>query len=338
MIQRRVYKMEAGSIDNLKIQTEDLPSPQGTEVQIAIKAIGLNFADLYSIWGMYKAAPKHDFIPGLEYAGVVHAMGPDVRNLKIGDCIMGITRFGAYTDYLNIDAQYVTLIPDTWNMDEGAGFLVQAITAYYALVELAHVKTGEGVLIHSAAGGVGIQANRIAKKLGAYTIGSVGNTSKVDLLKRERYDAWVVRSDNFRQDLAKALKDQPLNIVLECIGGKILMVGFQTLAPEGRMIIYGNASFTTQGDKPNKLKMLMRYLRRPKIDPLLLPNSNKSVIGFNLIWLYHQTERFGRVVNELMAMHLPAPIVGATFEFDKLPDAIRALQSGKTTGKVVVKV
>lgn len=330
--------MEAGSIEQLKIQTEDLASPQPNEVQIAVRAIGLNFADLYSIWGMYKAAPKHDFIPGLEYAGTIHAIGSEVTGLNIGDRVMGVTRFGAYTDYLNIDAQYVTPIPDAWSMEEGAGFLVQAITAYYALVELAHARPGEGVLIHSAAGGVGIQANRIAKKLGAYTIGSVGNTSKVDLLKREGYDAWVVRSDNFKRDLTEALKGHSLNIVLECIGGKILMDGFQTLAPEGRMIIYGNASFTTQGDKPNKLKMLMRYIRRPKIDPLLLPNSNKSVIGFNLIWLYHQSARFGRVVNELMEMNLPAPIVGATYDFEKLPDAIRALQSGKTTGKVVVCV
>lgn len=329
--------MQAGNIDNLQISEESLNAPSENEVQVQVHFIGLNFADLYSIWGMYKAAPKTDFIPGLEYTGIIQAIGSQVQKWKVGDQVMGVTRFGAYVDRLNIDARYVIAIPDGWTMAEGAGFLVQALTAYYALVELARVKAGENVLIHSAAGGVGIQANRIAKKLGLFTIGSVGNDSKTELLKREGYDRVIVRSDNFRNDLKSALGERGLNVVLECIGGKILMDGFTTLAPEGRMIIYGNASFTTHGSKPNKLKMLMRYVRRPKLDPLLLPNSNKAVMGFNLIWLYHQAEKFERVVRELTDMHLPPPHVGATFDFEKLPEAIRALQSGKTVGKVVVR-
>jgi len=330
--------MQAGSISNLKIQKETLSPPEASEVQISVHAIGLNFADLYSIWGMYKAAPKVDFVPGLEYAGIITAVGEHVQQWKPGDRVMGVTRFGAYTDTLNIDANYVTPIPEQWSLEEGAGFLVQAITAYYALVDLARLQAGENVLIHSAAGGVGLNANRIAKKLGAFTIGSVGSAAKVELLKKEGYDACIVRSKHFGAELQQALGDRPLNIVLECIGGHILMDGFRALAPEGRMIIYGNASFTTQGNTPNKFKMLARYLRRPKLDPLLLPNSNKAVMGFNLIWLYHHTEKFSRVVNELMNLNLPAPHIGEVFGFDALPDAIRALQSGRTMGKVVVRV
>ena len=98
------------------------------------------------------------------------------------------------------------------------------------------------------------------------------------------------------------------------------------------------ASFTTPGDRPNKLKMMMRYLKRPKIDPLLLPNSNKSVIGFNLIWLYAQIEKFEEILSALEELKLPAPIIGESYPFDKLPDAIRKLQSGMTVGKVVVEV
>lgn len=335
---RSIYRIQAGNIDHLVVSRESLDDPGPGEVQIAVHAIGLNFADLYSIWGMYKAAPKTDFVPGLEYAGVIVKVGAEVTGWKTGDKIMGVTRFGAYTDTLNIDARYIIGLPDGWSMDEGASFLVQAITAYYALIDLGRMQPGETVLIHSAAGGVGIQANRIAKKLGGFTIGSVGSDTKTDLLRKEGYDGWIVRSENFLQDLERTLNERPLNIVMECIGGSILRDGFKTLAPEGRMIIYGNASFTTHGSKPNKFKMLLRYLRRPKIDPLLLPNSNKSVMGFNLIWLYHQTNKFKRVVDELMVLQLPAPHVGAEFPFDKLQDAVRALQSGRTTGKVVVQI
>ncbi len=338
MITRRVYKINAGDIANLVISRDALPPPGPEEVQVAVQYIGLNFADLYAIWGLYKAAPKTDLIPGLEYAGVVQAVGDAVGEWKTGDKVMGITRFGAYTDVLNIDHNYIVPLPEGWNGEQGAAFLVHALTAYYGLIELARLQPGENVLIHSAAGGVGIQANRIAKKHGAFTIGSVGNASKIDMLRSEGYDAWIVRSDRFKAELVEALGGRPLNVVMECIGGKILMDGFRTLAAEGRMIVYGSASFTTHGSKPNKLKMLVHYLRRPKIDPLLLPNSNKSVMGFNLIWLYHQVDRFHRIVGELMAMELPPPNIGAVYDFDKLQDAVRALQSGKTTGKVVVKV
>ena len=251
---------------------------------------------------------------------------------------MGITRFGAYTDAINIDARYLVPIPQDWSFAEGASFLVQALTAYYGMVDLGRLQKGETVLVHSAAGGVGIQANRIAKKFDAYTIGTIGSAHKEEVLKSEGYDAWIVRSNNFRQDLRNALGDRRLDIIMECIGGKIMMDSFKELGLMGRMIKYGSASFTSPGDKPNKLKMIFQYLKRPKIDPLRLPNSNKSIIGFNLIWLYAEIEKYDRVVRELQELDLPAPIVGERFAFEALPDAVRKLQSGMTVGKVVVEV
>ncbi|RLD21685.1 MAG: zinc-binding dehydrogenase [Bacteroidetes bacterium] len=335
---RRTYRMDPGSIANLRIREEELEDPKAGEVQVAVKAIGLNFADLFTVWGMYKAAPSKDFIPGLEYSGVVSKVGPGANYLREGDRVMGITRFGAYVDTLNIDARYVVKLREKWSFTDGASFLVQALTAYYGMVDLGRLQKGETVLIHSAAGGVGLQANRIAKRFDAYTIGSIGSSHKIDTLKSEGFDDWIVRSKNFAHDLRNTLGDRRLDIVMECIGGSVLMDGIKQLGVQGRMIVYGSASFTTPGDRPNKLKMMMRYLRRPKIDPLLLPNSNKSVIGFNLIWLYAQIEKFEEILNALEEMQLPAPIIGERYTFDKLPDAIRKLQSGMTIGKVVVEL
>src|SRR5690606_7221416 len=134
--------------------------------------------------------------------------------------------FGANTDLLSNDERYIGELPDGWEMEDGAGLLEQAITAYCARVVVGRMPEREAVLIHAAAGGVGLQANRIAKQLGAYTIGSVGSPAKVELLRDEGYDAWIVRSAGFRKDLERALNGRPLNIVLECIGGHILMDGF----------------------------------------------------------------------------------------------------------------
>ncbi len=330
--------MDPGSIANMKVREEELSDPQAGEVQVAIKAIGLNFADLFTVWGMYKAAPSKDFIPGLEYCGVVSKVGPGANYLREGDRVMGITRFGAYVDTLNIDARYVVKIREEWSFTQGAAFLVQALTAYYGMVDLGRLQKGETVLIHSAAGGVGLQANRIAKRFDAYTIGSVGSSHKIDTLKAEGFDNWIVRSKSFADDLKNTLGDRRLDIIMECIGGHILMDGIKQLGVQGRMIVYGSASFTTPGDRPNKLKMMIRYLRRPKIDPLLLPNSNKSVIGFNLIWLYAQIEKFEEILHALEDLALPAPIIGEVYSFEALPDAIRKLQSGMTIGKVVVEI
>lgn len=251
---------------------------------------------------------------------------------------MGVTRFGAYASHLNIDARYVIPLPAGWSYEEGSAYLVQVLTAYYGLKQLGAIQHGQTVLIHSAAGGVGIWANRIAKQYEAYTIGSVGSPHKLDFLRQEGYDGGIVRSQNFKKDLENALDGRELHLIMECIGGKILEQGYEILAPQGRMIVYGSARYGSVGNRPNYLKLLYYYLTRPKIDPQKMPEHNKSVMGFNLIWLYHRAELMHQLLGELSQLNLGKPHVGHTFEFQELKDAILKFQTGKTIGKVVVKV
>jgi len=340
MMNRKAWRMipKSGSIDNLKLVEEELPSPGDNEVTVKIKAIGLNFADVFTIFGLYQAAPKGSFVPGLEYSGIIKDVGPGVKNRKAGDKVMGISRFGAYTTHLNIEEDYVIPIPDDWSFEDGAAYLVQALTAYYALVKLGNIQKGYTVLIHSAAGGVGILANRIAKKFDAYTIGTVSSDKKIDLLKQEGYDDVIVRSKDFRSQLEGALGDRPLNIVMDSIGGKIFSASFRLLASEGRIIVYGSARYASPGKKPNIVKLLRNYYTRPKVDPQGLVNWNKSLMGFNLIYLYNKKGVLGETLNELDALDIGKQVVGHTYSFENLKDAITIFQSGQTTGKVVVQV
>ncbi|MCK5705253.1 MAG: alcohol dehydrogenase catalytic domain-containing protein, partial [Cyclobacteriaceae bacterium] len=172
-MQRKSWRMvpKAGSINNLKLVNEPINDTAPNEVQIEVKAIGFNFADIFAMFGLYGATPTGSFIPGLEFSGVIAKTGKDAKGLKVGDMVMGVTRFGGYTSHLNIDPKYVIPVPVTWNFEEGAAYLVQVLTAYYALIELGNIKKGATVLVQSAAGGVGIWANRIAKLFDAYTIG-----------------------------------------------------------------------------------------------------------------------------------------------------------------------
>ena len=339
MQERQVYRMpKAGSIKSLELRNEALGSPAAEEVRVKVKAIGLNFADIFAMQGLYSATPKGSFIPGLEFSGEVTAVGEMAGSWKVGDRVMGATKFGGYVTALHLDHRYLIPLPEGWSFEEGAGFLVQGLTAYYALLELGNLQEGMTVLIHSAAGGVGLLANRICKKMGAFTIGSVGRPDKIDFLtKEEQYDRVILREEHFPEKLKEALGERPLQLIMECIGGKVLQQGWEVMAPMGRMVVYGNASFTSHTAKPNYPKLLWKYLRRPKIDPLKLPGENKSLMGFNLIHLYERTELMHQMLERLQALQLKPPYIGHIFPFEAIQEAIRLFQQGKTVGKVVVK-
>jgi len=327
-----------GSLRRLHLVEEEAPPPGDTEVAIEVKAIGLNFADVFTILGLYRAAPRTNCVPGIEFSGVVVAVGSEVKDIRVNDRVMGSIRFGAYTTRLTIDHRYVIRIPEGWSFEEGASFIVQALTAYYALVSLGNIQKGQTVLIHSAAGGVGLYANRIAKRFSAFTIGTVGNASKIPLLKREGCDRIIVRSPEFRRDLFAALGDRSLDLVLDAVGGRTQKVSFDALGATGRLVAYGLSEFASHIATPNYFRLAWKFLGIPRYHTLRLIEFNKSVLGFNLIWLYDRVELWRSLLATIGGMGLERPHVGSVYPFPQLKDAIRLLQSGKTTGKVVVSV
>jgi NADPH:quinone reductase-like Zn-dependent oxidoreductase len=316
---------------------EDLAPPQDNEVTVEVRAIGLNFADVFTVLGLYRAAPRTDCVPGIEFSGVVVRCGAHVSGFPVGSRVMGSIRFGAYTTHLNIDQRYVMAIPQEWTFEEGASFIVQALTAYYALVPLGNLKAHQTVLIHSAVGGVGIYANRIAKRLSAFTIGTVGSPSKLPLAREEGYDAVIVRRRSFPRDLRAALDGRPLELVLDAIGGRIQRQSFDALAETGRIVAYGLSEFGSRRPTPNYAMLAWRYIRLPRYHSLSLIEWNRSILGFNLIWLYDRVDVLRAMLNEIQALQLPKPRIGAIYPFGQMKEAFRTFQSGTTTGKVVVQ-
>jgi alcohol dehydrogenase len=328
---------KTGSLLNIKLNQSEIPAPGKGKVVIAVKSVGLNYADLFAIMGLYSATPKVPFTPGLEFSGEV--LDSDSDRFAKGQRVMGVTRFGGYDSHIAADPDYLFPLPGGWSFEEGAAFPVQTFTAYYALRTLGDLKQNQTVLIHSAAGGVGLQANRIAKKFNAFTIGVVGNEGKVSLCNREGFDRTIVRSKNFKDDLQRALDGRPLNLVLETTGGKYFYDSYNTMAPMGRLIAYGSAQFTPSSHRPNYITLLFKFLFRPRVDPLTMIKSNKSVMAFNLIWIYEQKELMREMLREIEMLKLPAPIVGHRFDFStQMADAISLFKSGATTGKVVLNV
>jgi alcohol dehydrogenase len=296
----------------------------------------LNFADIFAIFGIYSATPPTPFTPGLEFSGTVIGIGKGKSRFRIGDRVMGATRFGGYSSHIVQKEEYLFLIPKKWSFEVGAAFPVQALTAFYALYPLGNCKTGDVVLIQSAAGGVGLLANQFAKRSGAITIGSVSSRDKIPILEENGYDHSIIRSKHFREEMHSILDGRALNLVLECVGGSVFRDCYELLSPMGRLITYGSANFTPSTTTINYLSTAFRYITRPKIDPLRMISDNKSVMGFNLIWLWNNIDILAGYMKEIMNTKPNPQKVGLVMQWNELHNALNIFRSGKTVGKVVI--
>ena len=336
---RMVWRTQkAGAISNLKLLDEALDALDPEKIRIEVKSVGLNFADIFALTGLYSATPEGSFIPGLEFSGVIAEVGTAAETtLAVGDRVYGCIRFGGYASVVDVPPQHCRKIPEGWSFAQAAAFPAQSLTAYYALTALGAVKPGQVVLIQSAAGGVGLQAMAMVKELGAVPIGTVSSESKRKFLAEKGFNEVIARGKDFSAQLQQQLAGRPLHLVLDGIGGKIQQQSFETLAPTGRMIVFGAAEFTP-GDKPNWLKAAWLYLKRPRYDVMDMISSNKSVLAFNLIWLWQEQALFDSLLEGCAALGLPAPHVGHAFAFTQAHDAIALLRSGQSIGKVVLNV
>lgn len=336
---RRAWRIaKAGAISDLKLVEEPLGVLDPASIRIQVKSVGLNFADIFALTGLYSATPKGSFVPGLEFAGIVTEVGAAANtHLNAGDRVYGCTRFGGYADCLDVLPHHCRKMPADWRFAEGAAFPVQSLTAFYALTDLGAVKPGQLVLVHSAAGGVGLQAMRMLRQMGAIPIGTVGSRAKCQFLQQQGFDEVIVRGADFADQLKSQLAGRPLHAVLDGIGGKVQKQSFEALAPTGRLVVFGAAEFTP-GDKPHWLKAAWLYLNRPRYDVMDMISSNRSVLAFNLIWLWQEQQLFESLLDGCAGLDLPAPHVGHEFAFERAHEAIECLRSGGSVGKVVLNV
>jgi NADPH:quinone reductase-like Zn-dependent oxidoreductase len=351
-VTRDVWRIDrAGSLDRLTRRAEALAAPGPGEARVSVRAIGLNFADIFACLGLYSATPKGSFVPGLEFSGVIEALGPPAPGdthpapLQVGDPVVGLTRFGAYATALNVRTPYLRAIRPGWSFVQAAAYPVQALTAWYGLVRLGELGRDDVVLVQSAAGGVGLHALTIAGGLGARTIAAVGREEKRQWLIAHRGldPALVVvrerRTFGAALDRAlAALGADGFDLGFDAVAGPFLRPAYDRLRPAGRLVTYGAADFMPHRARANYARLALQYLRRPRIDPLQMMSDNRSVMGFNLIWLWEQAALLPDACDRIDAL-IPSPAeIARVVPFGHAPDAMRHLQSGATIGKVVLEV
>lgn len=338
---RQVWVTRAGGPEVLQVQRAPLPDPLPGEVRIRVAAMGVNFADIMGRLGIYPDAPRPPYIPGYEVAGTVDFVGDGVDPALIGQDVLALTKFGGYSEAVCVPVLFVLPRPPGMTVEQAAGFLVPYLTAYAALVALARVRAGDAVLIHAAAGGVGLAAVDLCRRAGA-TVYGTASAPKHDFL-RERGVAHPI--DYRRVDFERAVREltggRGVDIVLDSIGGRSWLKSFRCLAPAGRIVLHG-VSAMAPGPRRSLRAAARVLLTTPWIafNPVALTSANKGVMGVNLahLWSHAAAVRgWAETLVDWFEAGDLRPHVGGVFDLADAVEAHRLLQQRRNIGKVVLR-
>jgi NADPH:quinone reductase-like Zn-dependent oxidoreductase len=330
---RAVVLTGHGAPEVLQVQERPAPgAPAEGQVVVDVRAAGINFADTMARMGLYPDAPKPPCVVGYEVAGPVSAVGPGVEGIAEGDRVMAGTRFGGYAEQVTVNASDVVPLPDRLSFEQGAAVPVNYSTAWAGLLRYGSVQPGERVLIHAAAGGVGIAAIQIAKSLGAEVWGTA-SASKHDTVRELGCEhALDYRSSGWEKDLP------PFDLVMDAIGGRSFRTSYDLLRPGGRLVAFG-ASAVTSGEKRNVATALRTVLRMPRFNMVKQMSESKAVIGLNMLRLWDDMGSLDPWIEPLRALMDDGtiqPVVAESFPFDRAPDAHRMIAERRNVGKVVL--
>jgi NADPH:quinone reductase-like Zn-dependent oxidoreductase len=340
---RKIVVHAAGGYDKLKIEDASVPAPGRGQVRIDVKGIGVNYADTTVRMGLYASAKEYvgwPITPGFEVAGTVGAVGEGVADLPLGTPVFAVTRFGGYASHVVVDRPYVFRKPAKLSFEQAAALPAVYMTAWYALFELAHPRRGAKVLVHSAAGGVGSALVQMLKRAGAEVTGVVGRTAKVEVVRALGADHVIDKStaDLWRE--AKTIAPKGFDVILDANGVSTLGASYKHLARPGKLVVYGFASMLPKtGGRPNWPKLALDYLRTPRFNPLDLTNESKSVMAFNLSYLFERTDLLAEAMTAIVGMIEKdeiAPPQVTTYPLAEVARAHADIESGKTTGKLVL--
>jgi NADPH2:quinone reductase len=302
----------------------EVPKPElapGTAL-VKVHAAGINFADTFFIRGEYMIKPRLPDTPGMEAAGVIEAVAPDVKDLTPGMRVTSVT-LKAYAEYCLVRPAQVIPLPDFVSFEEGSAFPIQVLTAWHIL-HTAH-KTGPGqtVVVHSAAGGVGIVAVQIARAAGARVIGTVSSDSKTALVKEYGADEVInYESSDFAAETMRLTGGRGADLILDAVGKPTFEPGLKCLAPFGHLLLYGRA-----GGAPDPLNVFRLFEKSAKVSCFVLP------VVFAMPELMREGIEKSFALMREKKLEL---LIGKSLPLAQAAEALRLLQSRQSVGKLVL--
>jgi NADPH:quinone reductase-like Zn-dependent oxidoreductase len=337
---RQVWITRKGGPEVLQVREAPDPEPRAGEVRVRVRAAGVNFADTSARIGLYPDAPPIPCVVGYEVSGTIDAVGDGVDASRVGERVLGMTRFGGYSDVVCVPAIQAIPMPEAMTFDEGAALPVVYLTAYHMLVYLGNIKRGDRVLIHAAAGGVGLAALQLCRHVGCVTYGTA-SPSKHGYLREAGLDHAIdYRSLDFEAEVKRLTDGKGVDVCLDAQGGGALAKSFRCLGPAGRLFAFGAASLQPEG-RWSPLAVLRGLLGFPllALHPVRLMNENKGIHGVNMGHLFGEIERLGGELVALMALYDQGaikPVIDCRVPFSEAPEAHRRLQTRQNIGKVLL--
>jgi NADPH:quinone reductase-like Zn-dependent oxidoreductase len=334
---RQIWITKAGPPEVLKVREAPDPEPTEGQVSVRVKAAGINFADLMARVGLYPDAPKIPCVVGYEVSGTVDAVGKGVSSLKVGDRVFGMPRFGGYTDCLAISAEQVFKMPAAMTFEQAAALPVVYLTAYHMMIFTGNLRPKSSVLIHSAAGGVGLAAIQIAKTRDCTIIGTA-SPSKHDFLRAAGCHHPIDSRGEYVAAVRAIVGDRGVDLILDPVGGRSWTDGYDLLGSCGRLVAFGLSS-ASSGKKRSLIHAASQVMKVKKWSPMKLMDDNKQVAGTNMGHLFDRLDLLRPQFEDLLRMYEAGqikPHVDKTFTFDEAPAAHHYIHDRKAIGKVVL--
>jgi len=314
---------ETGGPDVLKMGETPRPEVRPGGVVIKVHAVGVNFADVRFRQGQYVVKPKLPDTPGMEAAGVIDAVGDGVTDLKPGTRVCAFT-VKSYAEYCWAPAYMVVPLPDSVSFDQGAAFPVQVMTAYHMLHTADSTGPGKTVLVHSAAGGVGLCAVQLAKVAGARVIGTVGSDAKVPLAKDAGADHVINYStQKFADEVLKLTDGRGVDLILDAVGKPTFEEGLRCLGTLGHLISYGRA-----GGPLDPLNVPSLSAKSQKVSGFMVPTITRN---FPDKTRESAAKCFALMKDGRLKLH-----IGKTFPLAQAAEAHRHMESRASVGKIIL--
>ena len=314
-----------GGPENMIYTDVEMPEMMPKQILIRTVATSVNFADIKSRYG--KKGGKLPFIPGLDVAGVIERVGTEVEHFQVGQRVIAFPSQGSYAEYVVADESLTFAIPDSLDFKAAAACPIVSFTAYKLLAEVARIESGETVLIHAAAGGIGTTAIQLAKLLGAgKVIGTVGSESKSGIVLEAGADHVICHDqEDFAEKVNEWTQGEGANVILDSISGRVSEKSMTCLAPYGRLVHFGNAS----GEVGS-------------FQTVDLHASCRSVLGFSFgTTRQKRPEQLRRTAEQVIPFLSQGRLqikIGSTFSLSEAARAHEWVESRKSTGKVLLVV
>uniref|UniRef100_A0A8D0F2I9 Vesicle amine transport 1 like n=1 Tax=Strix occidentalis caurina TaxID=311401 RepID=A0A8D0F2I9_STROC len=338
---RAVVLSAFGGLNKLRVSKKAMPEPQEGELKIRVKACGLNFIDLMVRQGNIDNPPKTPLVPGFECSGIVEALGDNVKGFEIGDRVMAFVNYSAWAEVVCTPVEFVYKIPDDMSFSEAAAFPMNFVTAYMMLFEVANLREGMSVLVHSAGGGVGQAVAQLCSTIPNVTVFGTASSFKHEAIK-DSVTHLFDRNADYVQEV-KRISTDGVDIVLDCLCGENTGKGLSLLKPLGTYILYGSSNMVT-GETKSFFSFAKSWWQVEKVNPIKLYEENKVIAGFSLLNLLFKQNRGGLikgVMDKLLNLYNNKkikPVVDSLWALEEVKEAMQRIHDRGNIGKLILDV